>query len=404
MALSDTSKAIGAVSRALKQRIDGLSGINVSIGHPSVAGPSYPQVNLFLYEIMFDPHLKNTPLTDSGKPPLWVVLKYLLTAFQTDTDSDSDRAHEHLGAALRAVYTDDLLRLASLPAADVQALSPNPSPLHVTFDDAPSELMAKLMQGPDDRVRLSACFQVRPVMIAPAEPPDLALLVGVDYRQSPVVLADPYVGIDVIPSMGVRIESVSPPGFEVGEAVTLQGTDLHLANLSVQLGPVELPVIMQRADQLRFKVDAASIAASGMSAGSHPVTVVQALPGTGKKRRSNTLIGNLVPTLTTAIAAAPIIDDPGPPVQSHRNVNLNGALLGVDADDAVAAFFRDGRVYRAFDVFAPVGAAPPPPSVQPARQFVVTSDDGVPAGEYKLILIVNGQRAPQSPRITVTWP
>lgn len=403
MALADTSKAIGAVSRALKQRIDGISGINVSIGHPAIAGTLYPLVNLFLYEIVFDPHLKNTPLTDSGKPPLWVVLKYLLTAFQSDKDSDSDKAHEHLGAALRAVYTDDLLRLASLPAADLQALSPNPSPLHVTFDDAPSELMAKLMQGPDDRVRLSACFQVRPVMIAPAEPPDLALLVGVDYTQSPVALADPYVGLDVIPSMGARIDSVSPPGFEVGEVVTLQGTDLHVANLSVQLGPVELPVIMQQADRLRFKVDAASIAASGVSAGSHPVTVVQALPGTGKKRRSNTLIGNLVPTLTTAIAAAPVIDDPGPPVRSHRNVDLSGALLGVDADDTVAAFFRDGRVYRAFDVFAPVGA-PPPPGAQPARQFMVASDDGVPAGDYQLILIVNGQRAPQSPRIAVTWP
>ena len=404
MALSDTSKAIGAVSRALKQRIDGISGLSVSIGHPSVAGIIYPQVNLFLYEIMFDPHLKNTPLVDSGKPPLWVVLKYLLTAFQSDTDSDSDRAHEHLGAALRAVYTDDLLRLASLPAADVEALSPNPSPLYVTFDDAPSELMAKLMQGPDDRVRLSACFQVRPVMIAPAEPPNLSLLVGVDYTQAPVTLADPYVGIDVIPSMGARIESVSPTGFEVGEEVTLRGTDLHLSNLSVQLGPAELPVIMQQADQLRFKVDAAAVAASGVSAGSHPVTVMQALPGTGKKRRSNTLIGNLVPTLSTVIPAAPVIDDPGPPVRSHRNIDLSGALLGADADDTVAAFYRDGRVYRAFDVFAPVGAPPPPPAVQPARQLELSSDDGVPAGDYNLILIVNGQRAPQSPRLTLTWP
>jgi hypothetical protein len=404
MALADTSKAIGAVSRALKQRIDGISGISVSIGHPSAAGTTYPQVNLFLYEIVFDPHLKNTPLTDSGKPPLWVVLKYLLTAFQTDQDSDSDKAHEHLGAALRAVYTDDLLRLASLPAADVKALAPNPSALHVTFDEAPSELMAKLMQGPDDRVRLSACFQVRPVMIAPAEPPALALLVGVDYTQPPVTLADPYVGIDVIPSMGARIESVSPPGFEVGEVVTLQGTDLHLENLSVQLGPVVLPVIMQQADRLRFRVDAGAVAASGVSAGSHPVTVVQALPGTGKKRRSNTLIANLVPTLMTAVPGGAVIDAAGPPVQSHRNVDLGGSLLGVDADDTIAAFYRDGRVYRAIDVFNPVGAPPPPPAVQPARQFVLASDAGVPAGDYQLILIVNGQRAPQSPQITVTWP
>jgi hypothetical protein len=403
MALSDTSRAIGAVSRALKQRIDGLSGINVSIGHPSVAGTNYPQVNLFLYEILFDPHLKNTPLVDAGKPPLWVVLKYLLTAFQTDVDSDSDLAHEQLGAALRAVYTDDLLRLASLPAADVQALSPNPSALHVTFDDAPSELMAKLMQGPDDRVRLSACFQVRPVMIAPPEPPELELLVGVDYTKPPVTLADPYVGIDVIPSMGARIESLSPPGFEAGEVVTVHGTDLHLSNLSVQLGPAELPVVMQNADRLQFKADAAALAASGISAGSHPVAVVQALPGTGKKRKSNTLIANLVPTLMT-VTPTLVIDDPGPPPEWHYDVDLGGSLLGVDSDDTIAAFYRDGRVYLAVDLFAAVAAPPVPPAVQPARQFVLTVNSGLPAGDYRVILIVNGQRAPQAPQITVAWP
>lgn len=402
MALADTSKAIGAVSRALKQRIDLISGINVSVGRPSTTGMNFPHVNLFLYEIVFDPHLKNTSLNEGGKPPLWMVLKYLLTAFESVTDSDSDKAHEHLGAALRAVYTDDLLTLASLPASDIKALAPNPSPLHVTFDEVSTDLMAKLMQGPDEKIRLSACFQVRPVMIASTEPDDLSLLVGVDYSQSPVALADPYVGVDVIPSMGASLESISPSGFEVGEEVTLHGTDLHLANLSVMLGPSELPVIMQRPDELRFRVDPASIAAAGVSAGSHAVTVVQALPGTGKKRKSNAVIGNLVPTLDTVTVAAAVIDDPAPPVKSHHDVTLAGKLLGLDADDSILAFYRDGRVYRAFDVFAPHPV--PPPASQSPRQMVVRSDDGLPAGDYRMVLMVNGQQAPQSPRITLTWP
>lgn len=402
MALADTSKAIGAVSRALKVRIDQISGINTAIGRPSSVGTSYPQLSLFLYEIVFDAHLKNIPLIDGGKPPLWVVLKYLLTAFESATDSDSDKAHEHLGAALRAVYTDDLLALDSLPAADLKALAPNPSPLHVTFDEAPPELMAKLMQGPDEKIRLSACFQVRPVMIAPAEPAELSLLVGVDYTQPPTVLADPYVGLDVIPSLGASLESITPSGFEVREEVTLRGTDLHLANLSVMLGPIELPAIMQQPDQLKFRVDPARLAPGNLSAGSYAVTVVQLLPGTGKKRKSNALVGNLVPTLDTVTVGPSVVDDPGPPVKSHHALALDGKLLGRDADDAVLAFYRDGRVYRTFDVFQP-DPVPPPPG-QPTRQLVVKSDDGLPAGDYRMILIVNGQRAPQSPQITLTWP
>jgi hypothetical protein len=401
MALADTIRAIGAVSSALKERIDAISTVTTFVGRPSDTSSTNPHLNLFLYEISFDPNLKNTPLNEGEKPPLWIVLKYLLTAFESATDSDSEDAHFHLGAALRAVYTDDLLELDGLSPAIIQALSPNPSPLHVTFDESPSDLLAKLMQGPDDKVRLSACFQVRPVMIAAAEPGDFSLLVGVDYTKPPVTLADPYVGLDVIPSMGAHIDDISPVGFELGEEVTLRGTDMHLSSLSVMLGPVELPVTMQQSDELRFVIDPAIIAASTISAGSHPVTVVQTLTGTGKKRKSNTVIGNLVPTLDTVAVSLPVIDDPGPPITSHCDFKLTGKLLGIDADDTILAFYRDGGVTRMFDVFTPVPAAPPPGQL--TRDMIVNSDDGVPAGNYYMILIVNGQQAPQSPQITLTW-
>lgn len=400
MALTDTTRAIGAVSSALKERIDAITTITTFVGRPSETSNTNPHLNLFLYEISFDPHLKNTPLNEGEKPPLWIVLKYFLTAFESATDSDSERAHLHLGAALRAVYTDDLLKIEGLSPAIIEALSPNPSPLHVTFDESPPDLLAKLMQGPDEKVRLSACFQVRPVMITAAEPGDFSLLVGVDYTKSPVRPADPYVGLDLIPSIGAHIDEISPVGFEVGEEVTLKGDDLHLSGLSVMLGPTKLPVTMQRPDELRFRVDPAIIAGSSVSAGSYPVAVVQNLTGTGKKRKSNAVIGNLVPTLDSVTVAAAVIDDPGPPVRSHRVFNLSGALLGLDTDDAIIAFYRDGRVHKMLDVFELVPSLPG----QPSRQIVVKSDDRVSAGVYNIILIVNGQQAPQSPSITLTWP
>lgn len=401
MALADTAQAIGAVSAALKERIDQISTITTTVGRPSDSTSSNPHLNLFLYEIGFDPHLKNTPLNEGEKPPLWIVLKYLLTAFESATDSDSEKAHLHLGAALRAVYTDDLLMLDGLSSTIINALGPNPSPLHVTFDESPSDLIAKLMEGPDDKVRLSACFQVRPVMIAAAEPGDFSLLVGVNYTKPPVALADPYVGLDVLPSMGAHIDEISPVGFELGEEVTLRGTDMHLANLSVMLGPVELPVTMQQSDEIRFVVDPAIVPAATISAGSHPVMVVQALKGTGKKRKSNAVIGNLVPTLTSAAVSGSVTVNAGTPRTAFATIDLAGVLLGMETDDTVLAFFRDGKVHSMFDVFT---LPPGPPTPQTGRRLQMAPGDAVPAGDYNMILIVNGQQAPQSPSVHLDNP
>lgn len=424
MSLAETSKAIGAVTDTLKLRISDLSNIpDINVGSPEVSDALNVHLNLFLYEIDFDPHLKNTSLNEGEKPPVWMVLKYMLTAFSAKGVSDTVAAHEALGAAIRAINTNDLLNSALFTPTNTKALAPNPSKLHVTFDESPADLLAKLMQGSDEKYRLSICFEVRPVMIAPAEPGDYSLLVGVDYT-SPPNLADPYVGIEVIPSMGSVLERIfairkdingneieTGAGFEVGEDVIITGTDLHLTGLSVMLGAVELPVTMQQPDRLKFKIDPAIIAASGISAGSYPVTVVQTLPATGKKRKSNMVIGNLVPTISTAVPATPpplppvantvtiIAAVPPIPKQAFARIDLTGVLLGTDKDDVILAFYRNGSVVKMVDVFA-FPAAP----AQTKLQLAMVATDALSAGDYNMILIVNGQQAPQSPLVHLDIP
>lgn len=406
MALVHTSKAIGAVSKALKERIEKVSDATVTIGRPEQVAGTFPILNLFLYEIQYEPNLKNIPLNDGEKPPIWMVLKYLLTAYEDANVSDSAVAQELLGEALRILHQDSLLRLDGLTGAIAEALDSNPSDLFLTMDESSHDLLAKLMQGSDEKLRLSICFQVRPVMIAPADPPNYSLLVGVDYTKPPVSLTPAPVGMDIIPSMGASIESISPSGFEVGEEVTILGTDLHLSNLVVKLGPVELPIIMQRPDELRFKVDPAIIAASGISAGSHPVALVQTLLGTGKKRSSNVVIANLVPTLNSATIVGVVQPgvDPPPPDKAFATIDLTGLLLGKKEDDAVLAFYRDGVVFKIFDVFEPVL----PPDPQTARRLVMLDDmthhDAIEEGDYLMILKVNGQQAPQSPVVHLFAP
>ena len=180
------------------------------------------------------------------------------------------------------------------------ALSDNPEDLTITFDEAPTDLLSKVMQGSDEKYRLSIAFQVRPVMIAAAELPSYSLLVGIDYTTAPVtIVGEPAIHIPVIPSLGPTITDIKPASFQLGSTVTIFGTDLHLSNLSVNLSGVVLPVTMQQPDRLQFVVREDIANGGTISAGSLPVSVSQFL-STGRRRVSNLLVGNLVPTWSTA--------------------------------------------------------------------------------------------------------
>ena len=171
---------IGAVTRLLQDHLI-RRGFDVSVGKPEEAAQANTnaKLNLFLYETGFDPHLRNVELRHGEPPPLWLILKYLLTAFDAGENSDSADAHELLGRGIAALHELSLLRLVPPVIPSVQAaLQDNPEPLKLSFDETTAELISKIMQGTDERYRLSMAFQVRPVMIVPASPSHSTLLVG----------------------------------------------------------------------------------------------------------------------------------------------------------------------------------------------------------------------------------
>lgn len=401
MALADSGKAIGAATRLLAQRLKARTGMtDVKVGRPERGKGSNKQFNLFLYETIFDPSLKNTPLDEGQPPPLWLVLKYLLTAYDTDGESDTEEALELLGEGARALQELNFLNLnGMLDPNIVKALADNPEDLKITFDEAPVDLLSKVMQGTDEQYRLSIAFQVRPVMIATGEPASYSLLVGVDYSApSPVIIGERGRQIEVLPSLGPVITELSPVSFEPGDVLTIRGSDLHLSDLSVMLGPVELPIIAQTPDQLKCRVDPAAVNGATISAGGHVLAVTQTLKS-GRQRSSNLLVGNLLPVLT-AVSVVPPISAGALPNKVFTTINLTGKLLGKTEgkrtdDDIVLALYRDGVTVKMFDVLT----IPPPPLPTPPPQeqkwLVMTAQDAVSEGEYLVLLRVNGQQARQ---------
>ncbi|MGZ5892692.1 MAG: DUF4255 domain-containing protein, partial [Caldimonas sp.] len=157
-----SSEAIGATSELLRTRLtSALNNLPVTINRPEAASGGQRSLNLFLYGVGIDPHLRNEPLDRGQVPPLWLSLHYLLTAFDDSGESDSSAAHRLLGQGMAVLQGLNFMR----PATTNLALAKNPEPLKLSFDDANVDLLSKLMQGSDEKFRISVALQVRPVML-----------------------------------------------------------------------------------------------------------------------------------------------------------------------------------------------------------------------------------------------
>src|SRR5262245_45576290 len=388
MSLADSGMAIGAVTRLLQDHLI-RRGFEVSIGKPEDAAESdtNAKLNLFLYEAAFDAQLRNLSLRDGEPPPIWLALKFLLTAFDTTESSDTAAAHELLGRGISALHELNFLRLDPLVAPSVRlALENNPEPLKLTFDESNPDLLSKIMQGSDERYRLSVAFQMRPVMIAPARLPRGSLLVGVDYTTAPeTITGRDGVQIEVVASMGARLARVEPERFETGGTLTVFGVDLGGSDMEVVLGNVILNVVERRVDRLVVTAEGSpgTPIASGttLSAGEMPLVVRRRLSAT-RTRASNLLAVRLLPTVTGATLVG-------------SDLQLQGVLLGNDSDDVIVVFYRplDGATVRMFDTVTTVA------NQQTLTVTAATKD--VPAGTYLVILRVNNQQAKASPSVVV---
>jgi hypothetical protein len=395
MSLADSNRAIGAVTRLISDHLISRTGLVVSVGRPedAASGGGSLRLNLFLYETEFDGHMKNVSVEEDRLPPLWLVLRYLLTPFDVSGHSDSIEAHMLLGRGLSALSDLSYVPLnAMLPPEIRDALSSNPENLKLTFDEANPELLSKVLQGGQDRYRISAAFHVRPVMIAPPEPPDYSLLVGIDYTKTPPapISPDRAVGLDLLPSLGPELYSVSPTRFETGSTIELTGRNLSISGLDVWLGSARLTITMQTDDRLACEIDGSIALGRTISPGSLPLVATETLPS-GKRRKSNIVVGRLLPTLTNATTSGLALNGEG---RVFGTLALEGTLLGTSEDDVVIALYREGAVTAAFDTAA---------AVPDQAQLVLSipTEQAVEPGEYRIILRTNGQQATNSPSVSL---
>jgi hypothetical protein len=213
------------------------------------------------------------------------------------------------------------------------------------------------------------------------------LLVGVDYTETPPeIIGQEGVGLAVLASLGAVLDELEPERFEPGEQFEVSGEDLHLGALECWLGPAQLSIVAQRPDRMTVRAEGAIpfgategpiAAGNAISAGEHPLSLRQLMPN-ARYRSSHMLVAQLLPVVSGVALAA-------------GNLQISGLLLGRAEDDVLVALYQDGRVVRMFDSAVT--------STDQKTLTVTAAATGTAAGQYLVIVRVNGQQAKRSPAV-----
>jgi hypothetical protein len=403
VALAQTGLAIGSVSRflagILTTALWNVPPYNpkITVQRPQTDVPpgtsTPPRINLFLYELEIDAAMRNISLTPGSQPPLWMVLRYLLTAFDGMGESDTPESHDLLGMGMQVLLG---VFDANPAIAGYTALADNPEPLKLTFDQATPDLLSRLMQGPDDKFRCSAAFQLRPVLIAQPLLPTGMQLIGINYQLGTTIgLAG--VRNFVLPSLGPQLDGAQPTAIELGDTLTLLGGGLDASGLTVSFASAVLTPNMQHPQALSVVVD--GLDPTTISAGHVPVSVSQILAN-GLAISSEMVGVSLLPTVSSmTILSITKVSAVNPNV--YATIAFSGSLLGGAGDYVEFALVQNGLVKALLDARDP--AFTPPPE-QTQQQFAIPAASAVPQGLYHAVLRVNGQQAKQAFSLNMVAP
>jgi hypothetical protein len=220
-----------------------------------------PRVNIFLYRITENIHLKNQEITgrgsvgDYGHPPLSLDLHYILTAYG-ESEEDDLEAHIILGDAMRVLHdhsliTEKLLKIhASLPGESVldTSLIGQFERIKIYLDPISLEDLTKIWTAFIKPYRSSVAYRVNVVQIESQLPRSLPRLVGEPPSKGPKVYAVPFrrPQIDEVRVIrqgdATRLERQIPYA-SIGDTLIVSGYNLVTGSTCLILSSLKIPAL-----------------------------------------------------------------------------------------------------------------------------------------------------------------
>jgi len=167
-AVSQTLKAV--LTRAIEK---GVAGVKVGFLIPDEP-PSDPTLTLFLFEVGEDPSARNRPRVVNPrlpnltiqKPPVALLLRYLMTAWGRDAETQQ----KILGLTIQALYDKAIISGHDLEINDVNSvLEGTDEALKVTLSPLSLEERTRVWHAVQKPYRLSVAYEVRVVNLDSTE-------------------------------------------------------------------------------------------------------------------------------------------------------------------------------------------------------------------------------------------
>ncbi|WP_164520394.1 DUF4255 domain-containing protein [Specibacter cremeus] len=236
LAIAATTNAIRNLLQARLPALDTeLSDLDVTTRTPDTArkGLAGTSVNLFLYETAVNLGWRNQDLPaqvhagESGRPPLALDLRYLLTAYARD-DADQDAvSHRVLAAAMSVLHDHPVLGADELAAALAgNDVGGQPERVRITPLRHGVEEISKLWTAFATNYRVSAAYEATVLLIDSRTPAASALPVLTRGAQD--------TGVRTLSGAAAVLTALTPadgqPAARLGETVTVAGTALAVAD------------------------------------------------------------------------------------------------------------------------------------------------------------------------------
>ena len=226
MPLVETRNAIGVAHPAACHQIASRTdATTVDIGRPEAsARAAGPKLNIFLYGFEHDAFMRNTPL-DRGQRAADLAVP------EIPDDRHRQRPRQRFlrrAGAPRPGHAGAARHRHAEPAR--AGAADNPEPIKISFDNPRrSGCSPPIMQGTDEHYRLSAAFEVRPILLA-----EVAGAGGAPLILSVGAPAQP--GVLVLPSLGPRLDAGGAGEFRGRRHHRLAGGDLAADQVEVCFG------------------------------------------------------------------------------------------------------------------------------------------------------------------------
>jgi hypothetical protein len=227
------STAIGTVGESLRSLLQDEMSLTPAAGvtllAPDESGPAR-RINLFLYKVVENAHLKNqdwqVSRVDPARivpPPLSINLFYLMTPYaQSDPNTGNTSAHEILGEAMRVFYQTPIVP----PEHLADGLDDAREQIRIMLSPLDMEEITKVWTTFGEPYRLSVAYEVSVVQIDQGATVEQDMAPRVQTIGPPQVTAALHLPV---------VETLTPESGPAGSVLTFSGRNLSGRQATVRM-------------------------------------------------------------------------------------------------------------------------------------------------------------------------